>query len=69
MGSETPIIPIRTGTLENTLRISRHLYKRGVFAPAIRPPTVKEPRIRITVTASHTAEDIERLIKALKGKT
>jgi 8-amino-7-oxononanoate synthase len=66
MGSETPIIPIRTGTLENTLRISRHLYKRGVFAPAIRPPTVKEPRIRISITASHTAEDIDRLIKALK---
>ena len=67
MGSETPIIPIRTGTLENTLRISRHLYKKGIFAPAIRPPTVKQPRIRITVTASHTQEDIEKLIEALKG--
>ncbi len=66
MGSETPIIPIRTGTLENTLRISKHLYKRGVFAPAIRPPTVREPRIRITVTASHAHEDIEKLIEALR---
>ncbi len=65
-GSETPIIPIRTGTLENTLKISRYLYERGVFAPAIRPPTVKEPRIRITITASHTQVDIERLIEALK---
>jgi len=66
MGSETPIIPIRTGTIENTLHVSRHLYEKGIFAPAIRPPTVKEPRIRITVTASHTNEDIERLIEALR---
>jgi 8-amino-7-oxononanoate synthase len=66
MESETPIIPIRTGTIENTLKISRHLYKKGIFAPAIRPPTVKEPRIRITVTAAHTDEDIERLIEALR---
>lgn len=65
MGSETPIIPVRTGTVEEALRISQHLMKNGIFAPAIRPPTVKEPRIRITVTAAHTAEDIESLIKAL----
>ena len=65
MGSETPITPVRTGTVEEALRISRHLMKNGIFAPAIRPPSVKEPRIRITVTAAHTAEDIESLIKAL----
>jgi len=66
MGSESPIIPIRTGTVENTLRISQYLYDKRIYAPAIRPPTVKEPRIRITVTASHTNEDIERLINVLK---
>ncbi len=66
MGSETPIIPVRTGTVENTLRVSGHLYEKGIYAPTIRPPTVKEPRIRITVTAAHTQEDIERLINALK---
>jgi len=65
MGSETPIIPVRTGTLENTVRVSTHLYERGIFAPAIRPPTVKEPRIRITMTAAHASEDIEKLIEAL----
>ncbi|MBU4320237.1 MAG: 8-amino-7-oxononanoate synthase [Thermodesulfovibrionales bacterium] len=65
MGSETPIIPVRTGTVEKALQISQHLLENGIFAPAIRPPSVKEPRIRITVTAAHTAEDIERLIKAL----
>ncbi len=66
MGSETPIIPLKTGTVEDTLRISRHLLEKGIFAPAIRPPTVTEPRIRITVTAAHTDEDIGRLISALK---
>ncbi|MBA3071342.1 MAG: aminotransferase class I/II-fold pyridoxal phosphate-dependent enzyme [Nitrospirae bacterium] len=65
MGSETPIIPVRTGTIAEALHISQHLMENGIFAPAIRPPTVKEPRIRITVTSAHTAEDIERLIKAL----
>jgi 8-amino-7-oxononanoate synthase len=65
-GSETPIIPIMTGTVEETLSISRHLFEKGIFAPGIRPPTVKEPRIRITVTAAHTEEDIARLTEALK---
>jgi 8-amino-7-oxononanoate synthase len=65
-GSETPIIPIKTGTVKDTMRISRRLFEKGLYAPAIRPPTVKSPRIRITVTAAHTDEDIERLIEALK---
>ena len=65
MGSETPIIPLRMGTVENALQVSKHLYKRGIYAPTIRPPTVKEPRIRVTVTAVHTTEDIERLAEAL----
>ena len=69
MGSETPIIPVRTGTVEEALQISQHLMKNGIFAPAIRPPSVKEPRIRIAVTSAHTAEDIERLIKALDSAT
>jgi 8-amino-7-oxononanoate synthase len=66
MGSETPIIPIRTGSVENTLRISEHLRRNGIFAPAIRPPTVKESRIRINITAAHTDEDIEQFVEALK---
>jgi 7-keto-8-aminopelargonate synthetase-like enzyme len=66
MGSVTPIIPIRTGNVENTLRISEHLRRNGIFAPAIRPPTVKESRIRINITAAHTDEDIERLVEALR---
>lgn len=66
MGSDTPIIPVRSGSVENTLRVSNHLFEKGIFAPAIRPPTVKDSRIRINVTAAHTDEDIERLIEALR---
>jgi 8-amino-7-oxononanoate synthase len=64
--SETPIIPLKTGTIKNTLRISKYLYKKGIYAPAIRPPTVTDPRIRITVTAAHTDQDIEKLIEILR---
>jgi 8-amino-7-oxononanoate synthase len=64
--SETPIIPLKTGTVKNTLSISKYLYKKGIYAPAIRPPTVTDPRIRITVTAAHTDQDIEKLIEILR---
>jgi 8-amino-7-oxononanoate synthase len=63
--SETPIIPLKTGTVKNTLRISKYLYEKDICAPAIRPPTVTDSRIRITVTVDHTDEDIDRLIEAL----
>lgn len=66
MGSETPIIPIKIGTVEDTIRISNQLLEKGIYAPAIRPPTVQTPRIRINVTAVHTDEDIEKLVEALK---
>jgi len=68
MGSETQIIPVLTGGVEETLRLSRHLYKEGIFAPAIRPPTVPEGRcrIRFSMTALHTDEDIDRVIESLK---
>jgi len=67
IGSETPILPIRTGSVENTLSISKRLFSEGIYAPSIRPPTVKEPRIRINITAAHTEGDIERLTEVLKG--
>ena len=64
MGSETPVIPVKTGSIENTLKTSRYLLKRGIFAPAIRPPTVKA-KVTDNQTAAHTDNDIEKLIKAL----
>lgn len=63
--SETPIIPLRVKSSSHALEISEALFSRGFYAPAIRPPTVPEPMIRITVTAAHEASDIHGFIDAL----
>jgi 8-amino-7-oxononanoate synthase len=63
--SKTPIIPIVVGDTNTTLKFSELLMNHKIYAPAIRPPTVKVPRIRVTVTAAHTEEDIDKLLQAL----
>lgn len=65
-GSETPVIPIIMKSVPEALGLSERLREEGVFAPAIRPPTVKEPRLRLSVTAAHSEADIERLLSALR---
>lgn len=65
--SETPIIPIIMRSVPEATKLSERLADAGIYAPAIRPPTVKEPRIRLTVTAAHTAEDIDHLLDALNS--
>jgi 8-amino-7-oxononanoate synthase len=64
--SETPIIPIKTSSNEEAVRMSQFLFEHGVYVPAIRPPTVKEPRIRIVVTAVHQKKHLNRLVSLLK---
>jgi 8-amino-7-oxononanoate synthase len=64
--SETPIITIRPGNLRETIALSAFLWGKGIYAPAIRPPTVIEPRVRITVTAAHTEGHVLELIDTLK---
>jgi 8-amino-7-oxononanoate synthase len=66
MGSETPIIPVRTGDVTETLRLEEFLSQNGIYAPAIRPPSVREPRIRLTVSASHAENQICLLIDIMK---
>ncbi|WP_235001635.1 8-amino-7-oxononanoate synthase [Halobacillus sp. Marseille-P3879] len=65
-GEQTPILPIVIGDTEQAMAFSRELEKNGVFAPAIRPPSVpqRESRIRMTVMATHTEEDIQQICKA-----
>jgi len=60
-GSVTPIVPVRIGPEEKTLAIARELWNEGLFAIAIRPPTVPEGtcRIRATVMATHTEADLD----------
>jgi 8-amino-7-oxononanoate synthase len=63
----TPIIPVIAGSPERALGWAAALLERGVLCPAIRPPTVPAgaARLRISLTALHTAEDVARLVGAL----
>jgi glycine C-acetyltransferase/8-amino-7-oxononanoate synthase len=61
------ILPWIVGTDRDALDLSAHLAHSGIVVPAIRPPTVPEgtARLRITVSAAHTAADVNRLADCL----
>ena len=63
---ETPIIPVVLGDSEVAMEASRRLLDEGVFVQAIRPPTVPpgSARLRVTVMATHTPEDIDFAVQA-----
>jgi 8-amino-7-oxononanoate synthase len=67
VSSEGPIVPVLVGEARRTLALAKALLERGVYVPAIRPPTVPEGtcRLRFTVTAAHTPEDIDQAVSAL----
>jgi 8-amino-7-oxononanoate synthase len=64
--SMTPILTVRADKISEVLGLSKYLYEKGIYVPAIRPPTVIGPRLRITVTAAHTERQIDRLLSELK---
>ena len=66
--SATAIQPLIVGDNEAAVALAKVLWERGLWVPAIRPPTVPKgtSRLRISVSAAHTADDIERLITTLK---
>lgn len=68
MDSATPIQPLLIGGNDETLALSEGLLERGILVPAIRPPTVPkgQARLRISLSAAHTLEDVDRLVAALK---
>ena len=68
MNSSTPIIPILVKDPLKAVAMSKRLLQQGIFAQAIRPPTVPmaTARLRLTVTATHTQEDLDRLLNALR---
>ncbi len=63
----TPIQPLVLGAESRALALSRHLFERGYWVAAIRPPTVPPgtARLRITLSAAHTQEQIDGLLQAL----
>lgn len=64
--SESPIVCVQMAKPEAVLNASQQLLQQGIFAPAIRPPTVPTSRIRISLMASHTATHIDRLVSSLE---
>ncbi len=66
----SPIVPIVLGEAEAALFASRLLFDEGFLAAAIRPPTVPDgtARLRLTFTAQHPVEEIERLAELVREK-
>ncbi len=67
--SFTAIQPMIIGDDQQTLQISQQLFESGFLVTAIRPPTVPEgtSRLRITLSAKHSHDHINRLIDAIKS--
>lgn len=66
--SRTQIVPVVIGDANRTLEISQRLLHEGVLATPIRPPTVPEAtcRIRTTVMATHTKQDLDFALAAFE---
>jgi 8-amino-7-oxononanoate synthase len=66
--STTQIIPVLIGDEKQTLELSQRMEQRGILATAIRPPTVPKgmSRIRLALSAAHTRDQIEHLIKVFR---
>jgi 7-keto-8-aminopelargonate synthetase-like enzyme len=66
-GHATPIIPVILGSEERAVAASATLADRGLWVPAIRPPTVAPgtARLRVTLSAAHTDAQVAGLCRAL----
>ncbi len=67
INSQSAIFPLLVKTPEEAVKLSQKLYQKGFFVPAIRPPTVKQSRLRITITSEHTEEEMELLWNNIKS--
>jgi 8-amino-7-oxononanoate synthase len=64
----SPVVPVPVGDPTAAARLAEGLLERGIWAPAVRPPTVPEgtARLRVSVTADHREEEIDALAAALR---
>jgi 8-amino-7-oxononanoate synthase len=65
--SDSAIICWELPDAQTALQLSKLLLDQGIFAPAIRPPTVPTSRIRFTMTAKHRSADLEQLATSLES--
>ncbi len=68
MPSPTAIQPVIIGDNHEALRVANALFQRGLWVPAVRPPTVPKgtARLRVSLTAAHTGEQVAQLVDALR---
>ena len=67
LSSPTAIQPIIIGENDETLRVAAELAERGIWVPAIRPPTVAKgaARLRVSLSAAHRLQHVDLLVNAL----
>lgn len=63
--SESPIFCLQMRDAQAALAASYYLKQQGIFAPAIRPPTVPISRLRVTLMATHELSQIQRLVAVI----
>jgi 8-amino-7-oxononanoate synthase len=68
MTSPTAIQPVIIGDNHEALRVATALYEKGLWVPAIRPPTVPKgtARLRVSLSAAHTEAQVAALVDALQ---
>jgi 7-keto-8-aminopelargonate synthetase-like enzyme len=66
-GHPSPIVPFVCGEEDRALAAANAMLELGLIVPAIRPPTVAKgtSRLRVTLSAAHTDEHVDRLLAAL----
>ncbi|MBD2325534.1 8-amino-7-oxononanoate synthase [Alkalinema sp. FACHB-956] len=64
--SDSPIVCLGLADVATAMQMGQALQTNGIFAPAIRPPTVPTSRIRMTVMATHSVSDIDQLVDAIQ---
>lgn len=67
LDGQGPIVPFIVGEETRALSLSAVLWEAGIFAPAVRFPTVPkgQARVRFSVTAAHSAEEIDRVLSTV----
>jgi 8-amino-7-oxononanoate synthase len=67
LNSQTAIVPVICGSLENAVRLAKHCQNNGIFVQAIVAPVVPagSARLRAVVAANHTLEDLQHCVDTL----
>ncbi|MEO1297942.1 MAG: 8-amino-7-oxononanoate synthase, partial [Cyanobacteria bacterium J06636_16] len=64
--SQSPIVCIEVSNIATVIRLGDRLKTQGFFISVVRPPTVPQSRLRITLMATHTLDHVSKLVSALE---